>query len=126
MIQIKEENLNAAINAAGSELKEVLITLFGIKMPPKHYTDIKTFEDACQIFPLSKSQVALLDIETDNQDVIAAKSYVRLTIAARAMNYINNDNQIWYPDWSNSNECKYYPWMKYKSGSGFSCHGCVR
>lgn len=34
-------------------------------------------------------------------------------------------NEGWQPDWSNSNEAKYYPWMKFSAGSGFSSDGYV-
>ena len=35
-------------------------------------------------------------------------------------------NEGWVPDWTNSNEYKYYPWFKMgsPSGGGFSSHDC--
>ena len=35
-------------------------------------------------------------------------------------------NEGWTPDWTNSNEGKYYPWFKMgsPSGGGFSCDDC--
>ena len=93
---------------------------------PTKPTDINSFKKACLIIPPTSDQKYLLDYKGKDQHMIAAQTYLMLKIIFEAINYLANDNQTWYPDWSNSNECKYYPWMKYKSGSGFSCHGCVR
>lgn len=34
-------------------------------------------------------------------------------------------NEGWTPDWSNSNEYKYYPWFEMRGSSGFRFYGLV-
>jgi hypothetical protein len=89
------------------------------KPTPKLITErIKTFEDV------------LLEINTDqthfdslcvglSADEIA---YKKIKLIAKVL------NEGWTPDWTNSNETKYYPWfeMGSPSGGGFSCYDCAR
>lgn len=84
------------------------------------YTDIKTFEDACIKENLDPNTVIpdfSLFPENDRQAMIA---HAKLIIIAKA---INGD---WVPDWTDSNQWKYFPWfeMGSSSGVGFSCGGC--
>ena len=85
------------------------------------YTDIKTFEDACQVLNLDSTTVIpdfSLFPEPDQQAMIA---HAKLIIIAKA---INGD---WVPDWNNWDQYKYYPWfeMGSPSGGGFSFNGCA-
>lgn len=34
-------------------------------------------------------------------------------------------NEGWEPDWSNDNQCKYFPWFEMKGCSGFRFHVCA-
>jgi hypothetical protein len=81
---------------------------------------VKTFEDACEILGINPQKV-LRPFDTDwmtgDQKSIAA--YCKLTIILRAL------NEGWQPDWNNSDQRKYYPWMKFVPGSGFSYCGFV-
>ncbi len=84
------------------------------------YTDIKTFEDACNALNLDASKVipdfSLFPKEEQNAMIAHAK----LIIIAKAI------NGNWIPDWENGEWDKYYPWfeMGSSSGVGFACHGC--
>ena len=118
-IKISKDNALAALRKADQILRPVLVELFGINLPMKP-TDIKTVEDAFILFPPNDNQKILLDYNGQDKDMIAAQALLKLTIVSRAINFLNNDNKIWEPDWSNSSEYKYYPWMEYKAGSGFS------
>jgi hypothetical protein len=86
------------------------------------YTEIKTFQDACKSLSLD-SKTIIPDFaffaESDRQAMI---DHAKLVIIAKA---INGD---WTPDWSNSNQYKYYPWfvMGSPAGVGFSYDGCDR
>jgi hypothetical protein len=80
------------------------------------YTEIKTFEDACQLLSLDPTTIIpdfSLFPESDRQAMIA---HSKLVIIAKA---INGD---WVPDWTNGEWDKYYPWfdMSSPSGGGFS------
>ncbi len=75
------------------------------------YTTIKTFEDACKKENIDPEKLPnVKDIpEEFGKPIIAV---FKLFIIFKA---INNG---WKPDWSNSNEYKYYPWF-YVLSSGF-------
>lgn len=77
------------------------------------YTQIKTFEDACN--KLGIDPTALPDVsripEKHRAHTIA--NY-KLIIIAEAL------HEGWEPNWDDYNEYKYYPWFR-MSGSGFSC-----
>ena len=74
---------------------------------------IKTFNDAClecgtteKDFFKKYGKLGLSDDEI---------AYMQLVIITKAL------NEGWKPDWSNGDECKYYPYFKYStSGFGFS------
>jgi hypothetical protein len=76
------------------------------------YTDIKTFEDACNVLNLDASKVIpdfSLFPKEEQKPMIA---HAKLIIIAKA---INGD---WVPDWQNGKWDKYYPWFKMGSSSG--------
>lgn len=75
---------------------------------------IKTYEDACEYVGISP--LALDDYDF-LPEIDAKHAYAdhKLTVIVRAL------NEGWQPDYSNGNEPKYYPWMKWVgSGVGFS------
>jgi len=75
----------------------------------KGFEDIKTFEDACTELRINP---VLVFNELDSPDEIA---YKKLKVIAKAI------NQGWTPDWSDSDQYKYYPWFRVlSSGFGFS------
>ena len=74
----------------------------------KHFTDFKTYEDACEEQDINPQAVYFVN---DTPDVIA---YKKLKIIVKAI------NQGWKPNWKNDNEQKWYPWFVLSSGFGFS------
>lgn len=83
------------------------------------YKSIKSFEDACAklgIDPTALPELSMIP-EDLRKPILAA---YRLMIIYKA---INNG---WIPDWSNTNQWKYYPWFRVlSSGFGFSRSGCL-
>jgi len=78
----------------------------------KSFDDIKTFEDACTELGINPG---LVFNNLDSPDEIAFK---KLKVIAKAI------NQGWAPDWSDTNQNKYYPFFKVlSSGFGFSTSG---
>ena len=78
------------------------------------YTEIKTFEDACNKLNIQPvlPEVSMLDPK-DQEAVIANYKLDKINQAL---------NGQWQPNWDNYEERKYYPWFKQSSsGSGFSC-----
>lgn len=81
---------------------------------------IKSFEDACKalgVDPTKLPEVSMLPEE--HQSALIA--YYKLFIIAQAL------NEGWKPNWNDSEEWKYYPWLwvtaseENTSGSGLSC-----
>ena len=113
-LQIDEKNARALYKGASKEFKATLEDTFGKDFFSGKIKDrIKTFEDACaelEIYP----EDAIADFqETALKDEIA---YRKLKIIAEAL------NEGWKPDWTDSNQYKYFPWLEYsRSGSGFVC-----
>lgn len=75
---------------------------------------IKTFKDACKKLGLDPVK-SLPDVST------LPVKHQKAVIAMAALSIINEAlNDGWTPDWSNSNEYKYYPWFDMVSGVGLS------
>lgn len=77
----------------------------------KTFEDIKTFEDACEELGITNDSCRPIFDEDEDPDEIA---YKKLKVIVAAI------NQGWTPDWSNSNQYKYWPYFKLSSGFGFS------
>ncbi len=80
------------------------------------YTDIKTFEDACQVLNLDASNVIPDFSFYPEEDKEAMIAHAKLVLIAKAL------NEGWVPDWKDYDQYKYYPWfdMDSSSGDGFS------
>jgi hypothetical protein len=116
-ISIKKEDALKAYQKAGKELKEVLSALFGTEVLNQKITDrVKTFKDACDIAGITEDVRALLAYNGVDKDMLATQAHAKVVIVAKAL------NEGWTPDFSNSNQAKYYPWMKFSPGVGFSCN----
>lgn len=114
-LEIIEANALTAYNGADEKGKKLLTDLFGKAVFNQKITDrVKSFEDALAIVGAVPNVQILLDYNGQDRDMISAQAFAKLNIIARAL------NEGWTPDWSNSNEYKYYPWMEYSVGSGFS------
>jgi len=76
------------------------------------YTEITTFEKACEVLKLDAATV-IPDFqffpESDKQAMV---DHAKLVIIAKA---INGD---WVPDWTDYDQYKYYPWFEMGSSSG--------
>lgn len=76
---------------------------------------IKSFEDACKALGLNPESLPVVANlpEKDRKSIIA---YYKLTIIIRAL------NEGWLPDWTDSNEYKYFNWF-YIDSAGFAYAG---
>lgn len=89
--------------------KKVLNESFGEDFfSERNYTDIKTFEDACNELGIDPDEVF------NSNDLPDEVAYKKLKIVVKAI------NQGWSPDWDNSDQYKYWPYFKLSSGFGFS------
>jgi hypothetical protein len=87
------------------------------KEKPKNIKErIKTFSDVLNHLGIDED-----DFNDENEGLDADEiAYRKLKLIVKAL------NEGWIPDWSNSNETKYFPWFRMgsSSGSGFSFHVC--
>jgi hypothetical protein len=81
--------------------------------PKFDFRTIKTFEEACHKIRVTPALPTLLN---------GCQELMKATIAAyKLMVIFQAINDGWIPDWSNSNQWKYYPWFRVlSSGFGFS------
>lgn len=80
------------------------------KAKPKDILErIKTIDDVLADHGLTREQFDEQCEGLDEDEV----AYRILKLVARSL------NEGWVPDWSNSNECKYYPWFEMQGSSGF-------
>lgn len=96
---------------ASQEIKEILLDTFGKECFSGKIIDrVKTYDDAWELADeLLRVECAIFS--TDTIDVVA---YKKLKLIITVI------NEGWKPDWSNTNQSKYYPWFDVlPSGSGF-------
>jgi hypothetical protein len=77
-----------------------------------NYKSIKSFEDACQHLGIEPVLPEVSSLPEDLKKPVIANYKILIVFKA-----INNG---WKPDWTNSNQYKYYPWFRLSSGSGLS------
>ena|SRR5690606_18054221 len=87
----------------------------------ENYTDIKTFEDACQVEGLDAAKVIPDFAFFPEKDRNAMQAISKLVIIAKAVNRLANDGKEWIPDWNDYSERKYELWfgMDDDGSSGF-------
>lgn len=78
---------------------------------------VKSYEDACAVLGIHPTELNISVAGYGDGLSESIKAYGKLIVIAQAL------NEGWTPDWTNSNEYKYYPWFK-ASGSGLSYCGC--
>jgi len=111
-LQITEQKAKRIFPDAPEYIKEILLETFGKEcFMKKEFTDIKTFEDACEVI-----NERFVIISGESYDETA---YRKLKIIAKA---INNG---WIPNWNDTNQRKWFPYFNLSSGFGFSFSFCV-
>lgn len=116
-LELKKQDALKAYNEGDSRDKSLLERLYGKQTFSQKITDrVKTFEDACKVLGIN-AQSSLPDVcSMEEKEGKAVLAFAQLSIIRRAL------NEGWQPDYSNSSQYKYYPWMKWSAGSGFSFH----
>jgi len=71
-------------------------------------TNIKTFEDACQVLGIETTIPAFTGLSEQQQKAFIA--HYKLVLIIEAI------NEGWTPDWNNDDEYKYYPWFDMENG----------
>ena len=84
-------------------------TVFDVVCEEKDIDDYPlTFGDACKFLGIPESAIAL---KGDNGIAKSAVAFYKLAIIAKAWNKIDG----FVPDFSNSDQLKYYPWFVYET-----------
>jgi len=87
----------------------------------KKFTDLKTFEQACELLNID-SKTVLPDFSNyPEQGRLAMIAHAKLPIIVRAANKLANDGEEVVFDFNDSSQCKYEPWFDmedYSDGSG--------
>jgi hypothetical protein len=106
-LKIEKETAQRVYPQSPRWFQELLEETFGKNaFQKKQFDEIKTYEDACEELGISTEQF----FPADDPDEIA---YKKLKIIVKAI------NQGWIPDWDNTNQRKWYPWLNLSSGFGF-------
>ena len=107
-LQLKKETAKRLFPESPEWFRNVLTETFGEEcFKKREFTDIKTFEDACDELGINPS---IIINSNDQPDEVA---YKKLKVIIKAI------NGGWTPDWSNDNQKKWWPWFNLSSGFGF-------
>lgn len=122
MTKVKINNVEAELS--DDQLKELLSAMpknkleEALKLKTPITERVKTFEDALVLAKVSPEILEFISYRTNNKQILATQAHAKLAIIAEAL------NEGWKPDWSNSKEYKYWPWLKFTPGVGFSFGDC--
>jgi hypothetical protein len=83
---------------------------------------IKTFEGACKVKGVDPIKVLPKVTGYPKGHHKALIALAKLIIINDALNFVDNGNKAWKPDWNNYSEGKYYPWF-YLDKPGFRLDG---
>jgi hypothetical protein len=120
-LQVEKTQVQTVYSKATPQEKSLLESLFGKDVISVNIMDrVKSFEDACQIVQPSENLKVLLNYPGIDKIMNTARAGAKLMIITKAL------NEGWFPDWTNVDEYKYYPWFymdknKY-SPSGFGLY----
>jgi hypothetical protein len=107
--QVEKMGASPELTDAVTKLQEAreLVADF-IDKSIKTWRDVRTYEDAVEMRPVDEDNIIY---PTDRPHIVAFKKLCHI---------IRVINENWQPDWSNTNQRKWYPWFKLSSGFGFS------
>lgn len=114
--QLKKSELLQMHSESTDKGKATLEKLYGKTLfhPPKPEDKIKSLADVLRITKPDKETMAFINYKGKNRKIIGAKNFVLAELIAEAY------NEGWVPDWTNSNEYKWFPYFDGRKGFGFS------
>ena len=111
-LQISKKTAKKIFKDAPEYLREILISTFGADTFKSNVIDrIKTFEDAYEEADKKTRDEFDQQINPNLSEHIVAR--LKLILIAKVL------RGEWEPDFSNSNQEKWFPWFKFSAGSGF-------
>lgn len=115
-LNLTDENALKLYPEAPPFFKQVLEDTFTKDFfQPKKITDkIKTFEDACKHLGIDPNNFFTISWYSQgiSDEYNSIVNYAKAVIVAKAL------NEGWYPDWSDENQYKYYPYFRHVKGKG--------
>ena len=119
-LEILKQKAIVAFNKADNSGKSLLVNLFGKETFSQKITDrVKTFEDALALDgDQDEETLEFINSTVKHPDLVSTKAYMKLVVIARVL------NEGWKPDWTDTNQYKYQPWFKHKSGFGLAYFVC--
>lgn len=122
MTKVKINNVEAELS--DEQLQDLLMSVPKVSLEAalKKKTPItervKTFDDALALVKVSDEVKNLLAYQGKDEQMLSSQAHAKLSIIAEAL------NEGWKPDWSNRSQYKYWPWLEFTPGVGFSFYGC--
>ena len=111
-ILINEETAKKIFKDSPESLQKILISTFGAATFSINIIDhVKTFSDAYSLADEATRKEYDLQINPNLSEHIVAR--LKLILIAKVL------RGEWEPDFSNSNQEKWFPWFKFSAGSGF-------
>lgn len=115
-LKIEKEKAKQIFKEAPESLREILISTFGADTFKLNVIDrIKTFADAYEAADEKTRDEFDQQIHPNLSEHIVAR--LKLILIAKVL------RGEWEPDFSNSNQEKWFPWFKFSAGSGFGFSG---
>lgn len=109
---IERKRLIDFYNKADASGKHLLVEMFGEGTFKFDYTEVQTYEDACEVLGIQPIDFEEMNEVLDHNQVPMLApheiAYKKLTIIAKALNF------DWCPNWADFEEYKYYSWFDLK------------
>lgn len=112
-IEVSDELITKAFSQADSGQKTLMKKYFKIKDGSEAFDKIKDYKSFCKYFGIK--ELTIKDFEQFGDQAKKMFAFHKIK------NFETYFNDGWKPDWSNSNEYKWYPYFEFKKGSGGWC-----
>lgn len=115
-LQIDENKAFDLYQTATPEFKQMLEDSFGKEFFKRKITDlVKSYEDACAILGIDPHTSMPDTSDCPKEDRKAYVAFHKLVVITRAL------NEGWRPDWSNTNQPKWFNWWWTNGNAGLAC-----
>ena len=109
-----------AFKNGSDEVQRVLDELFGEdNLKPSDVKErVKTFDDVIDAEGgLSVEAQKLINYSGNDEAMHGARAMLKVSLICKVL------NEGWTPNWSDTDQYKYWPWFKFRSGAGFGFSG---
>lgn len=115
-LEINENKAYELYPTASPEFKQVLEDTFGKEFFNRKITErVKTYEDACAVLGIDPHTSMPDTSDCPKEDRRAYIAFHKLVVITRAL------NEGWRPDWSNTDQPKWFNWWYANGNAGLAC-----